>query len=283
MLKRFKIFLLSALLLLLITSFYVASSIQLIPPAVANNNLKSCYATQLMGQPPADTDGLNPQHISFLNWNIYKQSEDGWHQDLSAFVEQHDVLTLQEARLNTPLISLLQQNKLNWTINSTFTLDGEATGVMTAANKNALRSCGFKVKEPLIQLPKAALISYYTLQGSDKTLLVANIHSINFSLGLQAYHQQLENLYQAVHQHQGPMIIAGDFNSWSDERMNEVMSLVNKLSLSRLEYSVDNKTHLFGNAIDHVFFRQLEPISKKVLQVTSSDHNPISVNFRVKL
>ncbi len=78
------------------------------------------------------------------------------------------------------------------------------------------------------------------------------------------------------------MIVAGDFNSWSDERMSEVSELINKLSLSRIKYPVNNKTHVFGNAIDHVFYRQLELVSNQVWQVSSSDHNPISVNFRVQ-
>jgi len=64
--------------------------------------------------------------------------------------------------------------------------------------------------------------------------------------------------------------------------MIEVSELINKLSLSGIEYSVNNKTHVFGNAIDHVFYRQLELVSNQVLQVSSSDHNPISVNFRVQ-
>jgi len=58
------------------------------------------------------------------------------------------------------------------------------------------------------------------------------------------------------------------------------MQLVERLSLSSLEYPVNNKTHVFGNAIDHVFFRQLEPVKHRVWEVSSSDHNPISVDFR---
>jgi endonuclease/exonuclease/phosphatase (EEP) superfamily protein YafD len=167
-------------------------------------------------------------------------------------------------------------------MNTAFYLNGTAAGVMTVANSNAVHSCGFKVTEPLIRIPKATLVSYYQINGSEKKLLVANIHGINFTFGVSTYHQQLEELYDAIKHHEGPMIVAGDFNSWSDERMLEVSELINKLSLSRIEYPVNNKTHVFGNAIDHVFYRQLELVSNKVWQVSSSDHNPISVNFRVQ-
>ncbi|MBE9567434.1 MAG: endonuclease/exonuclease/phosphatase family protein, partial [Proteobacteria bacterium] len=106
-------------------------------------------------------------------------------------------------------------------------------------------------------------------------------HGINFTLGMDSYQQQLDDLYAAVKDHRGPMIVAGDFNSWSDERMQAVKLLMRRLSMHALSYPVNNKTHVFGHAIDHVFYRQLEPLEKKVWQVTSSDHNPISVRFKV--
>ena len=131
----------------------------------------------------------------------------------------------------------------NWIMNTAFYLNGTAAGVMTVANLNAVHSCGFKVTEPLIRIPKAALVSYYQINGSEKKLLVANIHGINFTFGVSTYHQQLAELYDAVKHHDGPMIVAGDFNSWSDERMSEVMKLVDRLSLSGIDYVINNKTH----------------------------------------
>ena len=135
-------------------------------------------------------------------------------------------------------------------------------------------------QEPLLQIPKSTLVSYYKINGSEKKLLVANIHGINFTFGVSDYHQQLENLFTAIEHHDGPMIVAGDFNSWSDNRMAEVEQLVNRLALSKIAYLVNNKTHVFGNAIDHVFYRNLEIVANQDLQVSSSDHNPISVDFR---
>ena len=79
------------------------------------------------------------------------------------------------------------------------------------------------------------------------------------------------------------MIIAGDFNSWSDNRMLAVKELVKILALSKLENAVNNKIHIFGQSIDHVFYRQLTPLKHHVHQVSSSDHNPIFVNFKLKI
>ncbi len=283
MFGRIRILLYSLLLALLAGSWYVGNSLQLLPSVNASNRVNSCQSQPLLKARAATQQGLDPQHIRLLNWNIYKQSRDQLISDLNGYAKTHDILTLQEARLDRDLLTLLKQWNLNWIINSAFYLHGDATGVMTAAAQSALSSCGFLVNEPLIYLPKAALITEYPLQERDQTLLVANLHGINFSLGLEAYRQQLDNLYQSLKHHQGPMIVAGDFNSWSDERMAQVMAMVNKLSLSKLDYRINNKTHRFGKAIDHVFYRQLEPLSKQVPRVTSSDHNPISVSFRALL
>lgn len=280
------------LLSLLLAVFVLSSSVSVSDTSqlLANENTK-IVSVQDCDLKPAErlstlpegaqvTKTLNPDRISLLNWNIYKENNEGWQQDLFAFLQNHDVMTLQEAALDDPFLALLKNQDFNWVMNAAFYVNGTAAGVMNLAKVETIQSCGFKIAEPIIRLPKAALVSYYAIEGSSNKLLVANIHGINFSLGMESYRQQLEELYQAVAQHDGPMIIAGDFNSWSEERLAEVNSLLERLSLSSIEYPVNNKTHVFGNAIDHVFYRQLELLSNKVWQVTSSDHNPISVTFR---
>ncbi len=243
---------------------------------------ESCQSLAAVNNKDAKKQGLDPEKIALLNWNIYKGNSEGWQKDLSSFAHSHDVMTIQEAHLDDELSGLLQLNDFNWVMNTAFHLNGAATGVMTVAKTNAIGSCGFQNNEPIIRVPKATLVSYYNIDGHSSKLLVANIHGINFTLGVTAYREQLEQLFDSIQHHDGPMIVAGDFNSWSDDRMAEVMQLTDKLSLSSLDYPVNNKTHIFGNAIDHVFYRQLQPVSKKVWQVSSSDHNPISVTFKLK-
>ncbi len=267
--------------LTLVACVNVASKNQFISNVSSiSHDLQSCEFAALTNTPEENLQGLNADNIAFLNWNIYKESGDNWQHDLSAFAKNHNVMTLQEAMLSNEMTALLHAHGFDWIMNTAFHLNGEAAGVMNVASTSAIHSCGFKINEPLIRIPKSTLVSYYRLDGTDEQLLVANIHGINFTLGMSSYREQLDRLYDAVKYHEGPMIVAGDFNSWSDSRMAAVNQLVKKLKLSRLEYSVNNKTHIFGNAIDHVFYRQLEPLSHEVLQVSSSDHNPVSVNFR---
>jgi endonuclease/exonuclease/phosphatase (EEP) superfamily protein YafD len=243
---------------------------------------ESCQVLAAENTKETHKQGLDPENISVLNWNIYKGNAEGSQKDLSSFAQSHDVMTIQEAHLDDELSGLLQENNFNWVMNTAFHLNGDAAGVMTVANSNVIGSCGFQNNEPFIRVPKATLVSYYNIDGHDSKLLVANIHGINFTFGVEAYREQLDQLFDSIQHHDGPMIVAGDFNSWSDDRMAEVMSLLDKLSLSSLDYHVNNKTHIFGNAIDHVFYRQLQPVDKKVWQVSSSDHNPISVTFRLE-
>ena len=248
--------------------------------ATAGTGLQTCEVKALMNSNGNKIEGLDPESIDFLNWNIYKGNGENWQRDLSGFAKDHDLMTIQEAVLNDELTGLLEVHDFNWVMNTAFHLNGEAAGVMTVSGFDAVHSCGFHVKEPLIRIPKSTLISYYAINGSDEKLLVANIHGINFTLGLSAYRKQLEKLYDAIEHHDGPMIVAGDFNSWSNDRVLEVNHLVDRLSLLELEYPINNKTHVFGHAIDHVFYRQLDLVSDRVWQVSSSDHNPVSVKFR---
>ena len=224
---------------------------------------------------------LSPDRISVLNWNIYKGNRVNWDDDLDQFIKQQDVVTLQEAFSDNGMGSILTTKLLNWSLNTAFLLDESGYGVMTAATVKPLYSCAQRTLEPWIRVPKTSLISYFGIADHNEHLLVANIHSINFTFGTDAYREQLDNLYNVMKHHQGPIIFAGDFNTWSDERMQIVNDMVEQLSLKSLEYPSRNRTRLFGNALDHIFYRDLDILEHNVAEVTSSDHNPIRASFRL--
>ncbi len=227
------------------------------------------------------TTGLNPDRISILNWNIYKGQRENWASDFQRYTYKHDLVTIQEAHLDDELESMLDSEHQYWTLNTAFHYGGSATGVMTASRVKPLRSCGQHTVEPLIRFPKTSLISYYPIEGMDQTLLVANIHGINFTLGVDVYTSQLEKLYEVMKLHDGPIILAGDFNTWSGSRMQIVEGFAGMLALESLDYTNHNRTSAFGNALDHVFYRGLDPVEHDTWHVTSSDHNPTRVSFRV--
>lgn len=244
----------------------------------------ACASTEPARRPQpftAPLAALDPNEISVLNWNIYKGQRDNWAGDFGRFSLRQDIVIIQEAHLDDKLKNLLSENNLHWNMNAAFYYNDSAAGVMTAASIEPIYSCGMRFAEPLIRIPKSTLVSYYPIDGMEQTLLVANIHGINFTFGTDAYAEQVNALRDVVRRHRGPVIVAGDFNSWSDARMAIVQAMVDDLGLASLEYRNHNRTRWFGQAIDHVFYRGLEPLSQHAWRVTSSDHNPISVSFRV--
>ena len=61
--------------------------------------------------------------------------------------------------------------------------DQLSTGVMTASRIAPLAQCSLTHYEPWLKSPKATSITEYALQGTDNTLLVVNVHLINFTFG----------------------------------------------------------------------------------------------------
>lgn len=226
--------------------------------------------------------GLDPGRISILNWNIFKGRRDNWATDLRRFSTGRDIITLQEAHLDQELRSLIQQNFPDWVMNLAFYLDDMPAGVLTASKVRPLYSCGQRATEPLIRTPKTSLVTLYPVAGMHQKLLVANIHGVNFSLGLKAYRHQIEALHDIVSHHDGPVVLAGDFNTWNEARLDILLNMTRRLSLNAIDYAAHNRTRLYGFPLDHVFYRGLVPVEHGTHDVISSDHNPIHVIFRIE-
>jgi endonuclease/exonuclease/phosphatase (EEP) superfamily protein YafD len=279
----------SLLLSLLVVASVTAATQQSNPdnePVTRDNeSVVSCDQDKLvhgkLGDAQGDSSGLNPERISVLNWNIYKGKRDNWSTDFRRYSYKHDVVIIQEAHLGDDLKSVLEADHQYWTLNTAFHYQDRAAGVMTVSRVKPVHSCGQSTVEPWIRFPKTSLVSYYPLEGMSETLLVANIHGINFTLGVGVYREQIEKLYEVMRGHDGPIVLAGDFNTWSDKRMKVVEDLAQRLLLESLDYTSHNRTSVFGNALDHVFYRGLEPVEHDTWYVTSSDHNPTRVSFRV--
>ena len=226
------------------------------------------------------TGALDPHGFSIMSWNIYKGSGDNWQQDLDRIGDRQDILLLQEALLKDELKTYLKQRGLHWHLNTAFSLNDTQTGVMTAARLKSNGHCALRTYEPLIRTPKTVLVSRYELAGMPQQLLVANIHGINFTLGLDAYRRQLDAMEAILERHRGPIILAGDFNNWSKSRSRLISEMIQRLSLEQLPFRNHNRTRVFGSEIDHIFYRGLTVMAHKTYEVTSSDHNPITVTFR---
>ncbi len=225
--------------------------------------------------------GLSGERISIFDWNTYKGKRKNWESDFEKFSKGKDIILLQEAALTQNLKQGLHEKALYWNLNSAFRYNGLETGVLLASTVPPLNSCGQRTKEPLIGVPKTILIARYNIQNSAKDLLVANIHAINITLGTGSYREQFDGLQDILEKHDGPILLAGDFNCWSRKRKEIMLALIDKLSLQILAFAEESRTTFFGEPVDHILYRGLKPLNYEIHQVTSSDHNPISVTFRL--
>jgi endonuclease/exonuclease/phosphatase (EEP) superfamily protein YafD len=228
------------------------------------------------GSEPIDNRGS----IHLLVWNIYKEQRSNWSSGLTGYSEGQQILAIQESHLIDEFSSWIRKRRLSATLVNAFSLFGAATGVMTVARENPISSCGDTELEPLIRLSKSSLVSYFPL-SDGKTLALVNIHMVNFTVGAEAYRHQLDWVLQRVYEHHGPLLVVGDFNSWSDSRIAELKEFTESLGLAEVEYIPDNRKRFFYNhyPLDHVFYRDLKFLRASVPLTTASDHNPIIASF----
>jgi endonuclease/exonuclease/phosphatase (EEP) superfamily protein YafD len=239
-------------------------------PAVAPGSMQRVSATPLRG----DT-------FSLLSWNIHKLARAGWENDLRALAVRKDLVLLQEATADAALGAALRDNGVDWEMLHAFTINGHAAGVLTAARATPARSCGLRVPEPVIRLPKTALVSYFPLAGSNSTLAVANLHGINVTFGLESYGLQLARLRETLAGHDGPLIVVGDFNCWTGGRERVMSEFAQSLGLRQADLYAQPARRFFGRAIDHIFYRNLELVEARAVAVSSSDHDPLVATFRI--
>ena len=226
--------------------------------------------------------GLDPNAIRVVTWNIHKQSDPGWQRDLRRFAEGSDVVLLQETVLDPSLRAVIDAEGMRFVMASSFLASNVDIGVLTASRIAPLANCTQRFVEPLLRIPKSAVISWFPLEGEAETLAVVNLHAINFSLSLGTYRAQIDAIADALRGHSGPLVVAGDFNTWTDERAAAVRALAVRLDLTEIRFTPDHRSHFFGHELDHVYVRGLEPLATSTAEVKSSDHNPVAATLRVE-
>ena len=231
---------------------------------------------------PAPAAALDGRQIRVLSWNLHKGVDKGWQTDLAQFAGQHDLLLLQEAVLLPSLTTVLDQSGHGWLMAGAFSWRGVERGVLTAARVPAFDGCTTRTFEPLFPIPKSALVTRYALSGSDSTLAVANLHGVNFSLGVGHLREQIEGVAAELARHRGPVVLGGDFNTWSQARHAVLIEVADKLGLTPVPLVEDGRKRVFGLALDHLFVRGLSVLQARAPEVTSSDHNPIMVTLTLR-
>ncbi len=248
---------------------------------VRTSPCEDAVARVRMWKPPqGEAAALDPARIRVLTWNIHKESDAGWHDDLARFAAASDIVLLQEATLIDPLQAVLRQARLDWVMASSFIYRDVDIGVLSAARVPFVAHCTQRVTEPLLRLPKSSVVTWLPIAGTTRTLAVANVHSINFSLLLGEYEAQFDGIAQALSTHDGPIVFAGDLNTWTDERLEALDRVARKLGLTAIPFA-SGRSRFLGREVDHILVRGLEVTSAAAIVVRSSDHHPVTAVLRM--
>lgn len=273
---------LAALLPVLISCSVVPDAerlLSLLPDGTVSATSQPCGAATRPAV--ASTGALDPNKLRVVSWNIHKGVDTGWEPELARQAADHDLVLVQEAVLSKPMRSVLERAGHSWQMTGAFTRDGEERGVLNAARVAPLDTCTTREFEPLFRLPKTAIVTRYAFAGSTQTVAVANLHGINFTLGLGSFRSQLQAVADELARHKGPIIWAGDFNTWSDDRSAVLNSVTESLGLTAVHITPDGRRRTLGKHLDHLFVRGFKVVGAAAHKVKSSDHNPIEATLAV--
>lgn len=213
-----------------------------------------------------------PFHFKVISWNIYKGAKKGLAQDFATIAQNSDVVLFQEAYQKPELVEDLTtaNQELAWTIAHSFKQNGFYTGVATGSRVQAIKTVGFHsiVREPLLNTPKAMLLTEYAISNSPLTLLALNVHGINFVLNSD-YEKQVQQIVDIIRDHHGPLLVAGDFNTWNSGRKSYLDKSLKALGVQQV---------LLKNqkSLDLAYVRNLSVTEGVVIEsIRSSDHKPV--------
>lgn len=223
---------------------------------------------------------LDSDSIHVVNWNIQKGRNTEWVGDLAEKNIGADLLILQEASRRTDAWQDLVPDHFA-SFAEGFGPNWSPSGVMTVSAAQPITECELIAHEPWFGTRKATLVTEYGLTGSDDTLLVINIHGINFTFGVDELGKQFSQARAVIDAHDGPVLFSGDFNTWRGQRAKMLEEMLAGLGLTALEYDVDHRKRFLGQALDHIYVRGLYSDHATTLDSQASDHNPMAARLRL--
>lgn len=247
-------------------------------PASTPAEAQGCAAA--LGGELSSTDEQLDTSLRFLSWNMQKASNEGWREDLRDFASDVHLAFIQEAAVQAGIARALPV-RLHQAFAAGYTTSKRETGVLTLSSGAPSLRCHLTAWEPWLGTPKATSITEYPIRGRQERLLAVNMHAVNFALGLAEFREQVHALEAVMDHHRGPVVFAGDLNTWSADRQALVDAFMLKYGLQPVAFAPDLRTTFFGNALDHIYVRGIRAESARVAPVSSSDHNALLVHLEI--
>lgn len=222
------------------------------------------------------------ESFNVLCWNVAKLSQKkDFNTYLNSIIETEkiDFLLLQEVKEGIEKdISLADYS---YVLSPNMETKNHIFGVMNAfqiscESDKALLTTAQELK---YATHKSSLITLHLMADQQK-FLVVNLHAINF-VTTRSFNDELHYIKNQISSFNGPLIVAGDFNTWSLKRVTLLKDFASELSLQEVIFTDDkHMKKVFKKRLDYVFYRALHVEYSKIIKSDNfSDHNPIIVNF----
>ena len=230
--------------------------------------------------------------VRVLAWNIYKGNRRQWASSFQRLAREHDLLLIQEAWWAPDTKPVLARiDGMEWWLGVTFEFpyrDGvPKSGTMIGSRVRPSSPVIFRhspFREALAHTPKSSIAARFPVRGSARELLAVSVHGTNLRIELRPFARHMDQIFELVERHVGPVIVAGDFNTWSEARTEYLFSHVRALGLSSLfprgpaEDEGDGRMTWSDNYLDHAFVRGLvaKTPPRIVGELEASDHLGLS-------
>lgn len=212
----------------------------------------------------------NTLHV--LTWNVLKFKRENSFKDFTNLSNKADVAFIQEA---THTIDLQNQAaadvSMDWTFFKSFCREYGATGVQTGSRFPQLQADAVMAPavEPVVKTPKVT--GFSVIEFSGKKVLLINVHGLNANPGSD-FEKHMDQIYNVAAKFEGPIIWAGDFNTWNPVRMAYLNKKGQALGMTLLIPEVDVRKL----KLDHILVRGFKVRAVKILDTyVSSDHWPV--------
>lgn len=234
----------------------------------------------------APQEGLPGESLRVLIWNIWKgRLFKDWQRDFAALSADRDLILLQEAVTAPEMVEIFHGSKgrHEWHMAASFLwnrVGSHNTGVVTGAvakprERKFLRG---SERELFWWTPKVSLGTLFGIQDREDSILVINTHVVNFTT-TGSFVRFIEELVSLIEHHQGPLILAGDFNTWNFKRWHSLLKILARLDVLPIDFHADPRVL----RLDHVFVRGFEVQEATVLSnIRSSDHFPLQVRLKYR-
>lgn len=218
------------------------------------------------------------QTIEVLTWNVLKFKRENSFSDFTNLTGKADIAFIQEAVHTSELQNKTAQSvSMDWTFFKSFCREYGASGVQIGSRYPQLDADALLAPalEPVVNTPKVTGFSEVEISG--RKVLLINVHGLNANKGLD-FEKHMDQIVEVAAKFEGPIIWAGDFNTWNPARLTYLKTKAQSIGVTLLVPETDNRKL----KLDHILVRGFKAKSVKILDTyQSSDHWPVTAELEI--